>query len=149
MKKVLMLTLSFLLIGSFAFAQETNVRKEKKRIKQEERQVKDLNLDRNQGQQVKTINNRYRDEHKAIMQNDALSQDQKHDQIQALNKRRVQDIHNLVGKDKEKDFDRIQDNEKQKMKDDAEEKKEKVKEKQKEKKMKEVKMKKQKSNGKG
>ena len=148
MKKVLMLTLSFLLIGSFAFAQETNVRKEKKRIKQEERQVKDLNLDRNQGQQVKTINNRYRDEHKAIMQNDALSQDQKHDQIQALNKRRVQDIHNLVGKDKEKDFDRIQDNEKQKMKDDAEEKKEKVKEKQKEKKMKEVKMKKQKKNGK-
>ena len=148
MKKVLMLTLSFLLIGSFAFAQETNVRKEKKRIKQEERQVRDLNLDRNQGQQVKTINNRYRDEHKAIMQNDALSQDQKHDQIQALNKRRVKDIHNLVGKDKEKDFDRIQDNEKQKMKDDAEEKKEKVKEKQKEKKMKEVKMKKQKKNGK-
>ena len=148
MKKVLMLTLSFLLIGSFAFAQETNVRKEKKRIKQEERQVRDLNLDRNQGQQVKTINNRYRDEHKAIMQNDALSQDQKHDQIQALNKRRVQDIHNLVGKDKEKDFDRIQDNEKQKMKDDAEEKKEKVKEKQNEKKMKEVKMKKQKKNGK-
>ena len=143
-----MLTLSFLLIGSFAFAQETNVRKEKKRIKQEERQVRELNLDRNQGQQVKTINNRYRDEHKAIMQNDALSQDQKHDQIQALNKRRVQDIHNLVGKDKEKDFDRIQDNEKQKMKDDAEEKKEKVKEKQKEKKMKEVKMKKQKKNGK-
>ena len=143
-----MLTLSFLLIGSFAFAQETNVRKEKKRIKQEERQVRDLNLDRNQGQQVKTINNRYRDEHKAIMQNDALSQDQKHDQIQALNKRRVQDIHNLVGKDKEKDFDRIQDNEKQKMKDDAEEKKEKVKEKQNEKKMKEVKMKKQKKNGK-
>ena len=143
-----MLTLSFLLIGSFAFAQETNVRKEKKRIKQEERQVRDLNLDRNQGQQVKTINNRYRDEHKAIMQNDALSQDQKQDQIQALNKRRVQDIHNLVGKDKEKDFDRIQDNEKQKMKDDAEEKKEKVKEKQKEKKMKEVKMKKQKKNGK-
>ena len=143
-----MLTLSFLLIGSFAFAQETNVRKEKKRIKQEERQVRDLNLDRNQGQQVKTINNRYRDEHKTIMQNDALSQEQKQDQIQALNKRRVQDIHNLVGKDKEKDFDRIQDNEKQKMKDDAEEKKEKVKEKQKEKKMKEVKMKKQKKNGK-
>ena len=134
MKQVLMLTLSFLLIGSFAFAQETNVRKEKKRIKQEERQVRDLNLDRNQGQQVKAINNRYRDEHKAIMQNDALTQEQKQDQIQELNKRRVQDIHNLVGKDKENDFDRIQDKEKQKMKDEAKEKKEKVKEKQKEKK---------------
>ena len=144
-----MLTLSFLLIGSFAFAQETNVRKEKKRIKQEERQVRDLDLDRNQGQQVKTINNRYRDEHKAIMQNDALSQQQKQDQIQSLNKRRVQDIHNLVGKDKEKDFDRIQDKEKQKMNEEAKERKENVKEKQKEKKMKEDKVKKQKKNGKG
>lgn len=149
MKQVLMLTLSFLLIGSFAFAQETNVRKEKKRIKQEERQVRDLDLDRNQGQQVKTINNRYRDEHKAIMQNDALSQQQKQDQIQSLNKRRVQDIHNLVGKDKEKDFDRIQDKEKQKMNEEAKERKENVKEKQKEKKMKEDKVKKQKKNGKG
>lgn len=144
-----MLTLSFLLIGSFAFAQETNVRKEKKRIKQEERQVRDLDLDRNQGQQVKTINNRYRDEHKAIMQNDALSQQQKQDQIQSLNKRRVQDIHNLVGKDKEKDFDRIQDKEKQKMNEEAKERKENVKEKQKEKKMKEDNVKKQKKNGKG
>ena len=59
-------------------------RKEKKRIKQEQRQVKDLNLDRNQGQQIKSINNRYSDEHKAIMQNDALTQQQKQDQIQAL-----------------------------------------------------------------
>lgn len=152
-----MFTLSFLFIGSFAFAQETDVRKEKKRIKQEQRQVKDLNLDRNQGQQIKSINNRYRDEHKAIMQNDALTQQQKQDQIQALNKRRVDDIHNIVGKDKEKDFDRIEENEKQKMKEKDKEKKEKVKEKQKEKKVKEEKVKeekvkkekKDKKNGKG
>ena len=149
MKQVLMFTLSFLFMGSFAFAQETDVRKEKKRIKQEQRQVKELNLDRNQGQQIKSINNRYRDEHKAIMQNDALSQQQKQDQIQALNKRRVDDIHNIVGKDKEKDFDRIEENEKQKMKEKDKEKKEKVKEKQKEKKVKEDKVKKEKKNGKG
>ena len=95
-----MFVFSFLFIGSFAVAQETDVRKEKKRIKQEQRQVKELSLDRNQGQQIKSINNRYRDEHKAIMQNDGLTQQQKQDQIQALNKRRVDDIHNIVGKDK-------------------------------------------------
>lgn len=149
-----MFILSFLFIGSFAVAQETDVRKEKKRIKQEQRQVTDLNLDRNQGQQIKSINNRYRDEHKAIMQNDALTQQQKQDQIQALNKRRVDDIHNIVGKDKEKDFDRIEENEKQKMKEKDKEKKEKVKEKEKEKekKVKEEKVKKEKKdkkNGKG
>jgi hypothetical protein len=148
MKQVIMFVLSFLFIGSYAFAQESDVRKEKKRIKQEQRQVKDLNLDRNQGQQIKSINNRYRDEHKAIMQNDALTQQQKQDQIQALNKRRVDDIHNIVGKDKEKDFDRIQENEKQKMKEKDKEKKDKVKEKQKEKKVKEEKVKKEKKNGK-
>jgi hypothetical protein len=148
MKQVIMFVLSFLFIGSYAFAQESDVRKEKKRIKQEQRQVKDLNLDRNQGQQIKSINNRYRDEHKDIMQNDALSQQQKQDQIQALNKRRVDDIHNIVGKDKEKDFDRIQENEKQKMKEKDKEKKDKVKEKQKEKKVKEEKVKKEKKNGK-
>ena len=147
-----MFTLSFLFIGSFAFAQETDVRKEKKRIKQEQRQVKDLNLDRNQGQQIKSINNRYRDEHKAIMQNDALTQQQKQDQIQALNKRRVDDIHNIVGKDKEKDYDRIRENERQKMKDKSKEKEDRVKDKQKEKKIKEEKVKKEKKdkkNGKG
>lgn len=144
-----MFTLSFLFMGSFAFAQETDVRKEKKRIKQEQRRVKDLDLDRNQGQQIKSINNRYRDEHKAIIQNDALSQQQKQEQIQALNKRRVDDIHNIVGKDKEKDFDRIRENEKQKMKEKDKENNEKVKEKQKEKKVKEEKVKKEKKNGKG
>ncbi|MEJ8820001.1 hypothetical protein [Lacibacter sp. H407] len=149
MKQVLMFIFSFLFIGSFAVAQETDVRKEKKRIKQEQRQVKELSLDRNQGQQIKSINSRYRDEHKAIMQNDALTQQQKQDQIQALNKRRVDDIHNIVGKDKEKDFDRIQENEKQKMKEKEKEKKDKVKEKQKEKKVKEEKVKKEKKNGKG
>lgn len=152
MKQVLMFILSFLFIGSFAVAQETDVRKEKKRIKQEQRQVKDLNLDRNQGQQIKSINNRYRDEHKAIMQNDALTQQQKQDQIQALNKRRVQDIHNIVGQDKVKDYDRIEENERQKMKDKSKEKEDKVKDRQNEKKVKEEKVKKEKKdkkNGKG
>lgn len=152
MKQVLMFILSFLFIGSFAVAQETDVRKEKKRIKQEQRQVKDLNLDRNQGQQIKSINNRYRDEHKAIMQNDALTQQQKQDQIQALNKRRVQDIHNIVGQDKVKDYDRIEENERQKMKDKSKEKEDRVKDRQKEKKVKEEKVKKEKKdkkNGKG
>lgn len=152
MKQVLMFILSFFFIGSFAVAQETDVRKEKKRIKQEQRQVKDLNLDRNQGQQIKSINNRYRDEHKAIMQNDALTQQQKQDQIQALNKRRVQDIHNLIGQDKVKDYDRIEENERQKMKDKSKEQEDKVKDKQKEKKVKEEKVKKEKKdkkNGKG
>ena len=137
MKQVLMFILSFLFIGSFGVAQETDVRKEKKRIKQEQRQVKDLNLDRNQGQQIKSINNRYKDEHKAIMQNDALSQQQQQDQIQALNKRRVQDIHNLIGQDKVKDYDRIEENERQKMKDKSKEEENRVKDKQKEKKVKE------------
>lgn len=152
MKQVLMFILSFLFIGSFAVAQETDIRKEKKRIKQEQRQVKDLNLDRNQGQQIKSINNRYRDEHKAIMQNDALTQQQKQDQIQALNKRRVQDIHNIVGQDKVKDYDRIEENERQKIKDKAKEKEDKVKDRQNEKKVKEEKVKKEKKekkNGKG
>lgn len=152
MKQVLTFILSFLFIGSFAVAQETDVRKEKKRIKQEQRQVKDLNLDRNQGQQIKSINNRYKDEHKAIMQNDALTQQQKQDQIQALNKRRVQDIHNLIGQDKVKDYDRIEENERQKMKDKSKEQEDKVKDKQKEKKVKEEKVKKEKKdkkNGKG
>lgn len=149
MKQVLMFVFSLFFIGSFAVAQETDVRKEKKRIKQEQKQVKNLNLDRNQGQQIKTINNRYRDEHKAIMQNDALSQEQKREQIQALNKRRVEEIHNLIGQDKAKDYDRIRENENQKMKDKAKEKEEKVKDKQKEKKVKEEKVKKEKKNGKG
>ncbi|QNA43160.1 hypothetical protein [Lacibacter sediminis] len=150
MKQVLMFVFSLLFTGSFAVAQETDVRKEKKRIKQEQKQVKDLNLDRNQGQQIKSINNRYRDEHKAIMQNDALTQQQKQDQIQALNKRRVEEIHNLIGQDKAKDYDRIRENEK--MKDKVKEEEEKVKDKQKEKKVKEEKVKKEKKekkNGKG
>jgi len=149
MKQLIMFVLSFLFISSFAFAQEADVRKEKKRIKQEQRQLKDLNLDRNQGQQIKSINSRYKDEHKAIMQNDALTQQQKQDQMQALNKRRVQDIHNLVGQDKAKDWDRIQENEKEKVKDKAKEKQDKDKDEQKEKKEKPDKIKKEKKNGKG
>ena len=149
MKQQIMFVLSFLFISSFSFAQETDVRKEKKRIKQEQRLLKDINLDRNQGQQIKSINSRYKDEHKAIMQNDALTQQQKQEQMQALNKRRVQDIHNLVGQDKAKDWDRIQENEKEKVKDKAKEKKDKANDEQKEKKEKPDKIKKEKKNGKG
>ena len=149
MKQLIMFVFSFLFISSFSFAQETDVRKEKKRIKQEQRLLKDINLDRNQGQQIKSINSRYKDEHKAIMQNDALTQQQKQEQMQALNKRRVQDIHNLVGQDKAKDWDRIQENEKEKVKDKAKEKKDKANDEQKEKKEKPDKIKKEKKNGKG
>lgn len=149
MKQRIVYILSFLFLGTLAFAQETDIRKEKKRIKQEQREVKNLDIDRNQGQQIKSINNRYRDEHKTIMQNDALTQQQKQEQIQALNKRRVEEIKNLVGQDKAKDFDRIQENEKQKMKDKAKEKQANANDKQKEKKEKPEKVKKEKKNGKG
>lgn len=141
MKQAIMFSLSFLFISMFAVAQETDYKKEKKRIKQEQKQMRDLNLNDNQGQQVKDINSRYKVEHKAISKNDALTQEQKREQIQALNKRRVEEIHNLIGQDKAKDWAGMKKNEKNKMKDKAKYKEEKVKEKQKEKK--------EKKNGKG
>lgn len=141
-----MLSLSFLLISIFAVAQETDFKKEKKRIKKEQKQMRDLNLNDNQGQQVKDINSRYKDEHKAISKNDALTQQQKQEQIQALNKRRVEEIHNLIGQDKVKDWNDMKQNGKEKVKDKAKEKKEKEKVKEKEKTEKE---KKEKKNGKG
>lgn len=143
MKQLIMFSLFFLFISVFAVAQETDFKKEKKRIKQEQKQMgRDLNLNDNQGQQVKDINSRYKDEHKAISKNDALTQQQKHEQIQALNKRRVEDIHNLIGQDKARDWARMKENEKEKIKDKAKEKKEKQKEKT-------EKVKKEKKNGKG
>jgi broad specificity phosphatase PhoE len=144
MKKVVMFSLSFLLISIFTVAQETDFKKEKKRIKKEQKQMRDLNLNDNQGQQVKDINSRYKDEHKAISKNDALTQQQKQEQIQALNKRRVEEIHNLIGQDKLKDWNDMKQNGKEKEKDKAKEKKEKVKEKEKT-----EKVKKEKKNGKG
>jgi hypothetical protein len=121
----------------YAQAQETDTRKERKRIKTEQKQMKNLELNDNQGQQIKEINSRYRDAHKQIIQNDALTQEQKQEQIQALNKKRVADIHMIVGKDKEQEFDRIHQNEKEKNKN----KEEKIKQK-KEKQVKEKKSKK-------
>ena len=132
MKQLMMFVLSFLVIGSYAFAQETDYKKEKKRIKQEQKQMRDLDLTDNQGDQVKDINERYRDEHKAISKNDALTQEQKREQMQALNKRRVQEIHNVIGEDKTKDWAKGQKNEKNKMKDKAKYKDYNVKDKQKE-----------------
>jgi broad specificity phosphatase PhoE len=136
----------------FAVAQETDFKKEKKRIKQEQKEIRNLNLNDNQGQQVKDINSRYKDEHKAISKNDALTQQQKQEQIQALNKRRVDEIHNLIGQDKAKDWAGMKKNDKNKMKDKAKDKEDKVKDKQREKKVKEEKgkkEKKEKKNGKG
>jgi hypothetical protein len=141
MKQLIMFSLSFLFISMFAVAQETDFKKEKKRIKQEQKEMRNLNLNDNQGQQVKDINSRYKDEHKAISKNDALTQQQKQEQIQALNKRRVDEIHSLIGQDKAKDWAGMKKNEKTKMKDRAKDKEDKVKDKQKEKK--------EKKNGKG
>ena len=134
MKQLIMFSLSFLFISIAAVAQETDYKKEKKRIKQEQKEMRDLGLNDNQGEQVKDINERYRDEHKAISKNDALTQEQKREQIQALNKRRVQDIHNIIGQDKAKDWAGTKRNEKNKMKEKMKDKDDKVKDKQKEKK---------------
>ncbi|MBP6688042.1 MAG: hypothetical protein KA160_09300 [Lacibacter sp.] len=141
MKQAIIFSLSFMFISIFAVAQETDFKKEKKRVKQEQKQMKDLNLNDNQGQQIKGINSRYKDEHKAITKNDALTQQQKQEQIQALNKRRVEEIHSLIGQDKAKDWSNMKQNGKEKVKDKAKEKKEKANGKQKEKK--------EKKNGKG
>lgn len=143
MKQAIIFSLSFMFISIFAVAQETDYKKEKKRIKQEQKEMRDLNLDDNQGQQVKSINDRYKDEHKAITKNDVLTQQQKQDQIQALNKRRVEEIHNLIGQDKVKDWKDMKQNGKEKAKDKGKDKKDNGKEKQKEKE------KKEKKNGKG
>lgn len=113
MKKVVLILLSFMLAGTYVSAQETTIKKEKKRIRQEQKQMKDLNLNDNQGQQVKDINSAYKTAHKDIMKNDALSQEQKREQIQALNKRRVDDIHNIIGQDKIKEWKDIKQNSKQ------------------------------------
>ena len=134
MKQLILFSLSFLFISIAAVAQQTDYKKEKKRIKQEQKEMRDLDLNDNQGEQVKDINERYRDEHKAISKNDALTQEQKREQIQALNKRRVQDIHNIIGQDKAKDWAGTKKNEKNKMKDKMKDKDDKVKDKQKEKK---------------
>ena len=137
MKHAIIFSLSFMFISIFAVAQETDYKKEKKRIKHEQKEMRDLNLDDNQGQQVKSINDRYKDEHKDITKNDVLTQQQKQDQIQALNKRRVEEIHNLIGQDKVKDWKDMKQNGKEKVKDKAKDKKDNGKEKQKEKEKKE------------
>lgn len=144
-----MFSLTFMFISIFAVAQETDFKKEKKRIKQEQKQMRNLNLNDNQGQQVKDINDRYKDEHKAIAKNDALTQQQKQEQVQALNKRRVEEIHNLIGQDKAKDFADMKEGKRDKVKDKVKDKEDKIKDKQKEKKEKTEKEKKEKKNGKG
>jgi hypothetical protein len=126
MKQIMLFMLAFLFFNMYAQSQETDTRKERKRIKTEQKQMKNLDLNDNQGQQIKEINSRYRDAHKQIMQNDALTQEQKQEQIQALNKKRVADIHMIVGKDKEQEFDRIHQNEKEKKKVKEEKKNEKM-----------------------
>jgi hypothetical protein len=107
MKQVLLFMFALVSFSLYAQSQETDSRKERKRIKTEEKQMKTLELNDNQGQQIKEINSRYRDAHKEIMQNDALTQEQKQEQIQTLNKKRVNDIHMIVGPDKANQFDRM------------------------------------------
>lgn len=110
MKQVLLFMFAMVCFSLYTQSQETDSRKERKRIKTEQKQMKTLELNDNQGQQIKDINSRYRDAHKQIMQNDALTQQQKQEQIQALNKKRVSDIHMIVGPDKAQQFDRIHQN---------------------------------------
>lgn len=114
MKQVMMLVFALLFFGLHTQAQEMDTRKEKKRIRTEQKEMNQLDLNDNQGQQLKEINGIYRDAHKQIMKNDALTQEQKREQAQALNKRRVEEIHTVVGHDKVQEFDRIHKNEKEK-----------------------------------
>jgi Spy/CpxP family protein refolding chaperone len=114
MKQLLLFMFALVSFSLYAQSQETDSRKERKRIKTEQKQMKTLELNDNQGQQIKDINSRYRDAHKEIMQNDALTQEQKQERIQALNKKRVSDIHMIVGPDKANQFDRIHQNNKTK-----------------------------------
>ena len=46
--------------------------------------------------------------------NETLTQEQKQEQVQALNKRRVEEIHNIVGREKTQEWDRIKQQEKEK-----------------------------------
>lgn len=114
MKQIMLFTFALLFLSIHASAQEMDTRKERKRIKTEQKQLRQLELNDNQGQQVKEINARYRDAHKRILQNDGLTQQQKQEQIQALNKKRVEEIHGVVGADNKQAFDRILENEKNK-----------------------------------
>ena len=114
MKQIMLFTFALLFFSIHASAQEMDTRKERKRIKTEQKQLRQLELNDNQGQQVKEINARYRDAHKRILQNDGLTQQQKQEQIQALNKKRVEEIHGVVGADNKQAFDRILENEKNK-----------------------------------
>jgi hypothetical protein len=115
MKQVFVFVFAFLCFSLYSQSQETNSGKERKRIKTEQKQIKRMGLSDNQGRQIKDINNRYRDAHKEIMQNEALTQEQKQERIQALNKNRVSDIHMIVGPDKDQQFDRIRQNNKEKI----------------------------------
>lgn len=114
MKKLLPLMFTLVCFSLYTQAQETDAGKEWKRIKKEQKQMKTLDLNNNQGQQVKEINSTYRDAHKQIMQNDALTQEQKQERIRALNKKRVSDIHMIVGPDKAKQFEQMHQNNKEK-----------------------------------
>lgn len=114
MKQIMLFMFALLFFSIHASAQEMDTKKERKRIKNEQKQLRQLELNDNQGQQVKEINARYRDAHKRILQNDGLTQQQKQEQIQALNKKRVEEIHGVVGADKTQAFDRIRENKKNK-----------------------------------
>ena len=115
MKQIMLAGIALLFFCSLTSAQEMDIKKERKRIKTEQRHFKQLNLNDQQGQQLQAINRYYRTAHQRIMQNDGLTQQQKQDQIQALNKKRVADIHAVIGKDNIQAYDRIRENEKKKL----------------------------------
>lgn len=114
MKQFMICMFALIFSAMYAQSQETYSREERKRIKTEQKQMKQLELNDNQGQRIKMINNNYRDAHKQIMQNDLLTQEQKQEQAGLLNKKRVAEIRMIVGPDKEQAFDRLQQNEKEK-----------------------------------
>lgn len=111
--KKLFVTLVLIAIGSFhAIAQEADIVKERNRIRQEEREMQQLAKDANQGQEIKAINNRYREQHQAIMQNQQMTQEQKREAIQKLKNERLQALHQLLGHEKWQEWQRLQEQQK-------------------------------------
>jgi Spy/CpxP family protein refolding chaperone len=64
--------------------------------KKAEKMKEELNLTDAQGQQVKAINEKFRDEMKAIHQNSALTQEQKKEQMKALQQKHKEQLQSLL-----------------------------------------------------
>ncbi|HSK13524.1 MAG TPA: hypothetical protein VK907_09935 [Phnomibacter sp.] len=112
MKKYLIALLAIVFLGVAASAQEMDTKQEKKRIKKEQKQMRQLDMPANQGQEIKRINARYRDEHKRIMKDASLTQEQKQLKVKALNDKRVAEIHAVIGKEKKDEWEGVKKQEK-------------------------------------